>query len=98
MSEIRRNFNEALERSAQDGTEYRYGAIAKDLAAVPVTVRLQYLPLGVNQFTSVFDTNGCASRAPNNILETKMTYALRNGILHPAIVEWLYNNGYIKFD
>lgn len=91
-------FNEELERSSQDGSEWQFGAIETDLAQVPLEQRMVYLPIGVLQFNNVMDSNGCASRAILNILESKLTYMIREGIMHPAIVEWMYNNGYIVFD
>ncbi len=88
------SFNPQKERDAQDGSEYRYGAITTDLAAVPLEARLPYAPVGVPQFTSTFDTNGCASRAPLNILETKLTYFFDHG-MHPDLRKWLLGNGYL---
>lgn len=88
------SFNEQMERDAQDGTEFRYGAITTDLAAVPVEARLPYSPKGVRQYTSVFDSFGCASRAPLNVLETKLTYFYDHG-MHPVLRTWLVQNGYL---
>lgn len=89
------SFNEQRERDEQRGDEWQYGAIAKDLAAVPYESRTQYLPVGVLQYNNVMDTNGCASRAYLNILETKLDYFYDNG-MHPAIKKWLDDNGYRK--
>lgn len=86
-------FNETKERAEQDGTEYQLGAIAVDLALVPKELRLRYAPDGVLQFNSIFDTNGCASRAPLNILEAKLNYFYNNG-MHQDIKNWLNHNGY----
>lgn len=87
------NFNPDLEREAQDGTEFKYGAVLTDLAAVPVQERLTYLPKGVLQFNNITDTQGCASRGPLNILETKLDYFYDHG-MHPNIKQWFDDNGY----
>jgi len=89
------NFNEQKEREAQDGSEWQFGSILKDLALLPVRERALYLPHGVLQFNNVMDTNGCASRAPLNILETKLTYFYHHG-MHPALKKWCEDNGYLK--
>lgn len=87
------NFNEQLERDAQRGDEWMFGAVARDIAAVPYSERVRCLPNGVYQYNLVTDTYGCASRAPLNILETKLNYLSENG-MHPAIKKWLDDNGY----
>lgn len=86
-------FDELREREEQQGDEWAFGAIANDLAAVPLLKRIDYLPVGVLQFNNITDTNGCASRAPLNILETKLDYFYDNG-MHPAIQMWCNNLGY----
>lgn len=86
-------FDERREREEQDGSEWQFGAIQTDLAAVPIEQRMVYLPTGVLQFNNVMDTNGCASRGPNNIIETKLDYFYDHG-MHPAIQKWLDDHGY----
>lgn len=94
MAQIKYNsFDESKERAEQDGSEWIFGAIQTDLAAVPMNVRLQYLPAGVLQFNNLMDTNGCASRGPNNILETKLDWFYDNG-MHHALKDWFDKNGY----
>ncbi len=88
-----RNFSEAKEQAAQNGTEYLYGAVQTDLAAVPVADRLIYVPAGVLQYNMVMDTNGCASRGPLNILETKLDYFYDHG-MHPNLQQWCDEQGY----
>lgn len=91
-----RTFNEAKERAAQDGTEYRWGAVQTDLALIPKDLRLLFLPDGVLQYNNIMDSNGCASRAPLNILEAKLTYAYKHKTLMPnSLKTWLRANGYI---
>lgn len=86
-------FNEQKERDEQRGDEWVFGAIPTDLAQVPLEQRMVYLPTGVLQFNNVMDTNGCASRGPNNILETKLDYFYDHG-MHPAIKKWMDDHGY----
>lgn len=86
-------FDENRERSEQDGSEWKFGAIETDLALVPVKDRMLYTPQGVLQYNNVMDTNGCASRAPLNILEAKLNWFYDNG-MHPAIQTWMNEKGY----
>lgn len=87
------NFNEQLEREAQRGDEFIYGAVLQDVAQVPIHERLDYLPAGVVQYNNLTDSSGCASRAPLNILETKLDYLYDHG-MHPEIKKWCNDNGY----
>ncbi len=89
-------FDEARELREQDGTEYQLGAVLTDLAIIPESERSMYTPDGVNQFNNLMDTNGCASRAPLNILETKLNYFSVNG-MHPDIFKWFTDNGFTKY-
>lgn len=86
-------FDEQKERAEQRGDEWMFGSISKDLANVPLQGRNVYLPAGVLQYNNIFDTKGCASRAPLNILEAKLDYFYENG-MHPAIKKWCDDNGY----
>lgn len=88
------NFNPELERAHQDGTEWKFGAVANDLGLIPLEIRLSEIPVGVPQFNNVMDTDGCASRSPLNILETKFTYFYQNA-MHPACKKWLEDNKYV---
>lgn len=90
-------FIEAKERAEQDGSEWKFGAVETDLALVPVKDRMLYTPAGVLQYNNVFDTNGCASRGPNNILETKLTWLYHNG-MPEKIKKWLKDNGYVQLE
>lgn len=87
-------FDEVKERAEQDGTEWTFGAIQSDLALIPLEVRLQYAPEGVKQFNNIMDTNGCASRSPLNVLETKFTYFYQT-TMHPTLKKWLEDNKYV---
>lgn len=87
------SFNEQKERDEQDGSEWIFGAIPTDLAQVPLEQRMVYLPTGVLQFNNVMDSNGCASRGPLNILETKLDYFYDHG-MHEAIKKWFDDHGY----
>lgn len=84
-----------MERAAQDGSEWQFGAIETDLALVPKHLRLRYAPEGVLQYNRNFDTNGCASRDKLNGLEAKLNYFYDNG-MHPAIKNWCDDKGYRK--
>ncbi len=77
----------------QRGDEWRFGSIAKDLALLPKAERTKYLPDGVLQFNDVFDSYGCASRAPLNVLEAKLTRFYDHG-MHPELKKWCDDNGY----
>ncbi len=87
-------FDRARELREQDGTEYKLGAVLTDLAIIPESKRTMYTPDGVNQFNNLMDTIGCASRAPLNILETKLNYFSVNGML-PELFKWFKDNGYL---
>ncbi len=90
-----RTFDEQKERAEQRGDEWILGAVATDLALIPVNIRMTYTPYGVLQHNDVMDTNGCASRAPLNILEAKLNYLYDHG-MHPDIKKWCDDNGYRK--
>lgn len=90
-----RTFDEQRERAEQDGSEWIFGAVETDLGLIPANLRLFYAPKGVPQFNTIMDTNGCASRAPLNILETKFTYLFQTS-MHPNLVKWLADNGYVE--
>jgi hypothetical protein len=91
-----KTFDLERELREQDGSELKLGAVATDLALVPESVRSMYTPDGVAQFNNIFDTNGCASRAPLNILETKLNYFTDHG-MHPDLKKWFTNNGFTKY-
>lgn len=90
-------FDEQKERDEQRGDEWQFGAIQTDLGLIPVEERIKYLPEGVLQFNQIMDSNGCASRAPLNVLESKFTYFYDHG-MHPDNKAWLLKNGYVKHD
>ncbi len=88
-----KNFDAQKELDAQIGNEWQFGAVEVDLAQVPLASRLSYLPDGVLQYNNVMDSNGCASRGPLNILETKLDYFWDHGML-PEIKKWMDEKGY----
>lgn len=88
-----RTFDEAKERAEQRGDEWKFGAIQTDLALIPLSERLKWLPEGEDQFTDKFDSNGCASRCYINEIEAKLEWFYHNG-MHPAIREWADLKGY----
>ena len=92
---MKSTFDEARERiEGTTGTEYIYGAVEKDLCAVPLQDRLKYLPDGVLQFNGIFDSNGCSARGIVNIAKAKFNYFYANG-MHPDLQKWLLDNGYV---
>ena len=87
------SFNEQKERDEQRGDEWMFGAIPVDLAEVPLTERIAYLPAGMVQFNNVFDTNGCVSRTFLNDLEEKLDYFYDKG-MHLNLQKWCNENSY----
>ena len=85
------------ERAAQDGTEDIYvgGESPECIATIPQEKREEYLPEGEVQRTDKDDLMDCATRVVENILETKLTYLLRNKLLKPANEAFLRDNGYV---
>lgn len=63
-------------------------------ASMPEHQRVKYLPAGEVQ-RGKEDTMDCASRSPVNILETKFTYLLQNGLLTEDNEQFLRDNGYV---
>ena len=95
MKPFHTGFNLAIERAAQDGTEYQVGAgEIPCIAEVPLADRQTCLPLGEEQF-GVEDFMDCATRGPVNGFEEKFTYLLWNKKLTPDNENWLLTNGYI---
>ena len=78
------------ERSEQDGTEYKFGAITEQLFVVPQGERKQYRPPAQLQRTNNDDVSDCVTR---NVVveqtELELTYAYRKGLLHPDTVAFL---------
>ncbi len=88
------SFDQAKELAEQRGDEWQLGAVPTDVALVPYSSRMSYVPAGVLQRNDIMDSNGCASRGPNNILETKLTWLHHNG-MHPEIQRWGIEKGYV---
>lgn len=88
-------FDEQKERDAQRGDEWQFGAIQTDLGLIPRHLRLQYFPDGVLQFNNIMDSQGCASRAPNQDCEAKFEYFYKTS-MHPNLKEWVDKIGYRK--
>lgn len=83
---------EILEQSSED---YVFGSgKAKKLSGLAEGIDLRkYLPAGELQFGKE-DFMDCATRSPNNIIETKLNYAIKHGLISPETIEWLAQNGY----
>ena len=85
---------EKADRSPEDwvfGVGEELKGIAEDVALI------DYLPKGEIQRSDKEDMMDCASRGPNNLIETKLNYWLRSGNMSWDNIEWLYDNGYIVF-
>jgi len=89
-------FNPQLEREAQDGTEWIFGAADLRCLAegIPENERSWYLPIGEIQ-RGVEDMSDCASRGPVNLLEAKFNWLMDKLILSFENDLWLRQNGYI---
>lgn len=93
------NYGLNLEREARERKpeDWLLGAAPTCVALVPMAEREKCLPAGEVQ-KGREDFMDCASRAPLNILETKLNWLLRNGSLPPTHKEFLTKNGYITKD
>lgn len=80
---------EKLEQSSED---WMFGSVSVKGLAEGVKLRL-YIPDGEIQFGKD-DFMDCASRSPHNILETKLTYAVKGKLLSPETIDWLKDKGY----
>lgn len=88
----------AREQAEQDGSEWTFGATSPDcLFTVPEVQRSFFLPVGELQNIGE-EKSGCVSRAYINILETKFTYAYRNGLILEENKAWLEKNSYVQGD
>jgi hypothetical protein len=83
---------EKLEQSLEDWVLGGVGPDLKCLATIPLSSVVFYLPLGEKQFGKE-DFMDCASRGPNNILETKLNYLYRTKQLPDQ--QWFKDKGYI---
>lgn len=90
-------FDEAREIREQEDTDYIFGSNT-ELKGIAEGVDLKpYLPKGEVQ-RGVEDFMDCASRGPNNILEAKLNYLVRNSLLSDKVHKFLSENGYITKD
>ena len=87
--------NLTRELAEQDGTEYLAGTITC-IAEIPVFEREKFLPKGEIQRNKKDDMKDCASRAPLNILETKLNWLWANNLLPESTEKWLINNDYVS--
>lgn len=87
--------NLALERAQESEKDWKFGAFSKPaLVVIPIDERKDYLPIGEIQ-KGKEDFFDCASRGPNNVLETLFTYMLRMKLLTPENEAWLFDKEYI---
>lgn len=95
---MNRGLNLELEKAAQDGTEWTFGAFSQpSLATIPIEDRDLYLPRGEIQ-RGVEDFQDCATRSPHNQLEAQFTYLYQNGLLTKENTLWLEEKGYVTED
>lgn len=84
------------EHNEQSEQDYVFGGSGPTLVCItdiPEAVREDYLPQGEVQ-RGVEDFMSCATMSVLNILETKFTWLLKNGLLKNE--QWLRDNGYVK--
>ena len=87
---------ELREQSEED---YLFGSLAKKcIAQIPEGQRVDFLPEGELQRSDIEDMQDCASRAPVNIMEAKLTFLLQKGLFLPELQDWLDENGYIDYE
>lgn len=88
-------FNPALEEAHKDpDNDWKFGAASvAALYPIPLAQRAAYLPKGEVQ-RGIEDTQDCASRAPNNMLETQFSFADKTGLMKPENRQWGRDNGY----
>lgn len=95
---MNRGFHYEREIAEQSETDWVFGAASPlCIALIPELDRVKYLPKGEVQ-RGLEDFMDCAGRGPNNELEAKFTFLIRNGKLTDANLEWLYENGYIVLE
>lgn len=86
------------ELAEQSDEDWEFGAaFVPDKAQIPEAERVNYLPKGEVQ-RGIEDMMDCATRGPNNKIEAKMNFLLRNGLLKPETVNWIRDFGYINND
>lgn len=87
--------NIALEQQHQSETDYLFSAESPVcMATIPVGERLKYLPIGQIQ-RGREDWQSCASIGLVENIETKLTYLVRNNLLHQSTIKWLKDVGFI---
>lgn len=90
------NIQRELEQKSKQ--DYIFGSSSKKcIAHIPHNLREQYLPLGEVQ-KGKEDMMDCATRGPNNDLEAKLNYLIRNNFLSHENKLWFAENGYITQD
>lgn len=86
-----------LQREYEAHTEkdWVFGSASKKCTVfIAENERYNYLPLGEVQ-RGVEDTMDCATRAPLNVLETKLNFLYNNDLFDVETLKWLIKNKYI---
>lgn len=85
---------ELREQSVKD---WKFGTLSVPcIAVIPEDEREAYLPVGEVQRSNRADMKDCASRAPQNILETKLNWLYTKEKLSYENRRWLENMGYVN--
>jgi hypothetical protein len=86
------------EKAELKGDEWVFGALSpKCIFSVPEDEREDYLPVGELQNIGE-EKSGCVTRAYNNKLEDKFTYADKKNIMPPELKKWGRDNRYATED
>lgn len=89
-------FNPQLEKEQSTEQDWVFGSASSScIAEIPEKERASCLPLGEVQRTIYSDLMDCASRGPNNIIETKFNWLIKKQILSFEDEYWLRKKGYI---
>ena len=83
-----------LEKAHRSEKDWIFGAKDEVLSGIAEGINFEeYFPKGEVQ-RGIEDFMDCATRGPMNILETKLTYAIKKNIFSPETIQWLRNKGY----
>ena len=89
-------FNIKLEQEHSEKTDYIFGAASPTcIALIPEEERMNYMPKGELQNIGE-EKMDCASRAPVNKIEAKLTYLYQNNKLTLAEVNFFNKYGYVN--
>lgn len=94
-----KNYGFLLNKEIAEQSEKDWLLGAKPIKGIAEAIPFaQYLPKGEIQRTAKSDMMDCATRSPMNILETKLTYLVKNKLLSEDNHQWLVDAGYVGED